>query len=430
MAQRAILEQLDTRRAFAHIVRLAGDIGVRVAGTDAEHAGAEYLADVFRAAGLEPTTEAFPVPVWRERRARLVAGGREVPAIGVCFSGRTTGHDGEIVPVGDPLRPDDLADIDLAGRIALVHARNVYVDYPDSPQSDLLLAHGAAGAIYVAGAEQAGGLPQAYYNFKRALHTPTPPAVIVAWDDAQWLAVSTGQATMEVEADITWSHSLNVVADLPGTDRAGEIVIISAHHDSTWTSPGAADNAAGCAVVAELARVFAAGPPPRRTLRFAQWGGHELGLFGSESWLHRHIDEAHRVVAVINFDTLGDPHGEDVASLLGSPSWAQLIAEAFASAGVSARTRVGGGGVDAVTFAALGRNAVNITRRGGARAQTPADTLEPLAPEGLLGGLRLSAALLAALAFDDAIDPDDAMPLDQLRRVQSLCARWGWGLAS
>jgi hypothetical protein len=334
-----------------------------------------------------------------------------------------------VVAVGDPLRDEDLSGVDLAGKIALIDTRNVYFDYPDYIQTDLLMARGVAGVIFAAGEGQQGGLPQAYYNFKRALHQPTPPSAIVSYEDAQWLATNPGPATLAVEGEVEWAESVNVLADLPGTDLSDQLVIVSAHHDSVWTSPGASDNAGGCAAVAELARVFAAGPQPRRTIRFAQWGGHEVGLFGSETWLHRHVDEASRIAAVINFDGQGVVDGADFASLLGSNAWQRLVAAALAETALPVEVNVGGGGVDSVNFAALGRNAVNFSRWGLVGNHTPLDNLDPIGPAGSVSGLRLSGAVLAAVAHHDDLDLADPTPPDQLRETQAWCARWGWGIA-
>src|SRR5688572_3979450 len=146
----------------------------------------------------------------------LRVGDRDIPAISPCFGGITgpAGITGEVVAVGDPLREDDLGDVDLTGKIALIDQRDVYFNYPDYIQTDLLLARGVVGVIFAAGERQQGGLPQAYYNFKRALHQPTPPSAIITYADAQWLAANPGVGTIKVEADVTWSESASVLADL------------------------------------------------------------------------------------------------------------------------------------------------------------------------------------------------------------------------
>jgi hypothetical protein len=325
----------------------------------------------------------------------------------------------------------DLAGLDLPGQLALIDGRDVQVDYPDYVQTDLLVSQRVAGVIFAAGPEQEGGLPQAYYNFKRALHQSTPPSVIVSRDDADWLVAHPGPARLRVEGEVRWSTSANVWAELPGSDLGHEVVIVSAHHDAVRGSPGASDNAGGCAIVAELARVFAAGPTPRRTIRFVHFGGHEVGLFGSESWLRAHLDDVERIAAVINFDGHGLVGGRDSASLLGGADWVALADAVLAATGVPLETRyeaAGGVGVDSVNFAALGRNAINFGNGGAPRAHTAADTLDPLGPSGLAGTLRMGEALVAAAANRDDRDLFSPPPAPQIRETQAYCARWGWGI--
>jgi carboxypeptidase Q len=82
----------------------------------------------------------------------------------------------------------------------------------------------------------------------------------------------------------------NVLAEIPGTDRAGEIVMAGAHIDSWHGGTGTTDNAAGVAVVMEAARILSAlGVKPRRTIRFALWAGEEQGLIGSRAYVRNHI---------------------------------------------------------------------------------------------------------------------------------------------
>ena len=86
----------------------------------------------------------------------------------------------------------------------------------------------------------------------------------------------------------------NVIAEIPGTDLADELVILGAHFDSWHSGSGATDNAAGSAVVMEAARVLRAyydqrGEGPRRTIRFALWTGEEQGLWGSREYINTHF---------------------------------------------------------------------------------------------------------------------------------------------
>jgi hypothetical protein len=82
----------------------------------------------------------------------------------------------------------------------------------------------------------------------------------------------------------------NVIAEIPGTDKADEIVMVGAHLDSWHGATGATDNAAGCASAIEAIRLLmASGLKPRRTIRIALWGGEEQGLLGSRAYVKEHF---------------------------------------------------------------------------------------------------------------------------------------------
>ena len=82
----------------------------------------------------------------------------------------------------------------------------------------------------------------------------------------------------------------NVLAEIPGTDKKDELVMLGGHFDSWHAGTGATDNAAGCAVAMEAVRILkAANLQPRRTVRIALWGGEEEGLLGSAAYVNEHF---------------------------------------------------------------------------------------------------------------------------------------------
>lgn len=82
----------------------------------------------------------------------------------------------------------------------------------------------------------------------------------------------------------------NVIAEIPGTDRAAEVVMLGGHLDSWHSATGATDNAIGCAVMMEAIRILqASGVKPRRTIRLALWSGEEQGLLGSQAYVKEHF---------------------------------------------------------------------------------------------------------------------------------------------
>src|SRR5260370_11393462 len=87
--------------------------------------------------------------------------------------------------------------------------------------------------------------------------------------------------------------SYNAVAEIPGSDRAGEIVMLGGHLDSWHAATGATDNAIGSAIMMEAARLIQAlGLQPRRTIRVALWSGEEEGLLCSLAYVKQHFGTA------------------------------------------------------------------------------------------------------------------------------------------
>lgn len=87
-------------------------------------------------------------------------------------------------------------------------------------------------------------------------------------------------------------NSFNIVAEIPGTDKADEIVMVGAHFDSWHSGTGATDNAAGSAVMMEALRILKTIElPMRRTVRIGLWTGEEQGLIGSREYVTAHFGD-------------------------------------------------------------------------------------------------------------------------------------------
>ena len=82
----------------------------------------------------------------------------------------------------------------------------------------------------------------------------------------------------------------NTIGEIAGTDKKDEVVMLGGHLDSWHVATGATDNAIGCAVMMEAARILKAlGVQPRRTIRVALWSGEEEGLLGSLAYVEQHF---------------------------------------------------------------------------------------------------------------------------------------------
>jgi carboxypeptidase Q len=100
----------------------------------------------------------------------------------------------------------------------------------------------------------------------------------------------------------------DTIAEIPGTDRKDEIVMLGAHLDSWHAGTGATDNGAGSIVMMEAVRILKAlDIKPRRTVRIGLWSGEEEGLLGSQGYVEHHFGSRPRV---------DDPNLKDMPTLL------------------------------------------------------------------------------------------------------------------
>lgn len=151
---------------------------------------------------------------------------------------------------------------------------------------------------------------------------PTIPMIAIRADQADRLAElldgSTG-VIGEFEIDNRFRAGgiplYNVIAEIPGSEKPDEVVIVCGHLDSWHQAQGCTDNGTGTTSTMEAARILlAVGARPKRTIRFCHWGGEEQGLLGSREYVRRHRTEMEKVSAVFNHDT-----GTNWAQSLGAP---------------------------------------------------------------------------------------------------------------
>jgi hypothetical protein len=164
----------------------------------------------------------------------------------------------------------------------------------DAQLNAFLVANGALVRVNDAGRDH--GQIRAFSN--RTYDTAkAPPTVVMRNEDYGRISRLLGDGrVVELEFDIvnrTYPEgrtSYNAIAEIPGTDRAGDVVMLGGHLDSWHAATGATDNGIGCAVMMEAARILTAiGVKPRRTIRVALWSGEEQGLLGSVAYVKEHF---------------------------------------------------------------------------------------------------------------------------------------------
>ena len=119
-------------------------------------------------------------------------------------------------------------------------------------------------------------------------------ASAVQWSRVARLVERKLEVEVEVDVKATFheedTNGYNVVAELAGGDRKGELVMVGAHLESWHPGTGATDNGAGSAVMMEAMRILKAiDAKPRRTIRIGLWGGEEQGLLGSRAYVSEHF---------------------------------------------------------------------------------------------------------------------------------------------
>ncbi|MDE2509242.1 MAG: M20/M25/M40 family metallo-hydrolase, partial [Planctomycetota bacterium] len=123
-----------------------------------------------------------------------------------------------------------------------------------------------------------------------------------------WRLLKRGPVEIEIEMKNNFSDGevevYNTVAELPGTEKPDEVVIIGGHLDSWDLGTGATDNGTGTMAVLEAARALkASGVQPKRTIRFVLFSGEEEGLHGSKQYVTAHEKELDKISAVLVHDT-------------------------------------------------------------------------------------------------------------------------------
>ncbi|MGZ5453094.1 MAG: M20/M25/M40 family metallo-hydrolase [Candidatus Aminicenantales bacterium] len=217
----------------------------------------------------------------------------------------------------------------------------------------------------------------------------------------------------------------NVLGEIPGSDLAGEVVMLGAHYDSWHEAAGASDTAAGCAVALEAARILKAiGVQPRRTIRVAFWGGEEQGLHGSREYVNAHFGnpEDPKIGAKPDYEKFSAYFNQDYGAgqfrglyLQGNERVRRLFAawmEPFRDFGMTALSIQSVGSTDHVSFDAAGLPGFQFIqdRIGGTAGHTNLDFYDTLRPEDLMK----NAVVEAFFAYQAAM-ADERIPRKPLK---------------
>lgn len=247
--------------------------------------------------------------------------------------------------------------------------------------------------------------PQGYLPKRITMRISLPLAVVsVRGDILAELDDKIVRATMPLRsAQASGSH---VLGQLTGTDiRLKDApLIVGAHFDgvgddvSSLRLPGASDNAAGVAVVLEMARVLGTAKlKPRRPIIFVAFDGEEINALGSQAYAQALKAEG-KTPIVINLDGAARFHDAVWAELSEN---AEALIQALDRAGewLEIPLTTGAVGSDNRRFAQVGFPTVGLAL-GGVGGHTPADTVDQVDPDAMRMAGRLILAAVWQLAFN------------------------------
>jgi carboxypeptidase Q len=313
----------------------------------------------------------------------------------------------------------------VAGRLTSAQA-NEQIDR-------FLVKNGAA--LRINDAARTGGQIRAFNNRTFDVAKAVPTFVLRNEDFGRISRLLADSRTVELEVEIVnrlypeGATAFNTVAEIAGSDKADEVVMLGAHLDSWHAATGATDNAIGCAVILEAVRILkAVGATPRRTVRVALWSGEEQGLLGSKAYVAAHFGsfekpkpEFEKFAGYVNVDSgTGRVRG---LTVFGPAEAAGVIREAVAPladlgvAGAIATSSRRAGGTDSTSFNAAGLPGIATTldpiEYQSTTWHTNLDTFERIVEDDVKKTATVVATTVYALAMRDQRLPrfsKDAMP--------------------
>lgn len=300
--------------AYKQTAYLSNNIGPRLSGSFQAERAVEYVAAEMKKLGLTVRLQKLMVPYWvrGEEKGELIefdgmASGTTQKVVLTALGGSiATGKDGliaEIVVVNNFEELEKLGRKNVEGKIVLFNNK---FDLEMQSSGFGGAAYGQAGQYRGGGAIAAAKLGavaalvrSAGGSQNRLAHTGAMrydekvtkiPAAAVSFEDAETIAYLAKMGKVRMKLLLTPqtlpdAPSYNVIADLKGSDKPDEIVIVSGHLDSWDLGTGALDDATGIAVSMQVPYILKQLKiRPKRTIRFVAYMNEENGLVGGTTY--------------------------------------------------------------------------------------------------------------------------------------------------
>lgn len=317
---RIMAEALKSSPLASNLEQLTDQIGGRIPGTSAMERAIDWGRRAFEAAGADSVhREEFKLPVsWGEGETRMNVVAPEsfsVRAISIAWAPPLPAHQRvPVVAVGKGTAEDFARAPDIASAVVLVSSdemhtwEDLFAEYLKAPGIIDRAVKGKALAI----AFQSTRPHDLLYRHTNSVtgELDRLPMVLVAREDAARMArlLASGQ---KLYADLAIRNRVggpistaNVIAEIKGSEKPEEFVILGAHLDSWELGTGALDNGCNAALVIDALRAIkSAAMRPRRSIRFILFSGEEEGLLGSWAYVRAHRAELDNSAGVVIFDS-------------------------------------------------------------------------------------------------------------------------------
>jgi carboxypeptidase Q len=298
---------------------LCDTVGGRPVGSPANARAVAWAAAKFKAAGADAVrTESFPVPfLWLPGTADLAIVAPENVPLRVVACPAAPSTKGAItakaVDAGEG-SDEDFARLGAKakGAIAVVRSKemktvdDLFGEYMRNGTVSAAAQKAGAVAVLLQSTRPRGLLYRHPVGLGREL-APLPAAMVSREHAARLLRLAeAGDVTVRLAVSNTTGpayESQNVVAEIRGSEKPEEVVLLGAHLDSWDLGTGANDNGVNVALLIDVLRgIKELGLKPKRTIRAVAFNAEELGMWGSAEYVRAHAKEMGDVAAVVIFD--------------------------------------------------------------------------------------------------------------------------------
>ncbi|SHO49229.1 M28 family metallopeptidase [Anaerocolumna xylanovorans] len=363
---------------------------IREAGTLEERRAAEEILEDVKKLGLTGRLEEFEFTAYEIAEECLVVTEpyeKEYRVTGYKRCGDTP-KDGVEAPFLYIENGDEISLSFAKGKIVMVNGPVKKEMYQN------LVRAQAAGFVTMSGIPIDAGedLEPAGYTLRGVEKTPIQGVNLHYKDAVELVERGASRVKLTLRQKKVTRVSRNIAARIEGSDKAEEMLTLSAHYDSVPQGPGAYDNMAGAAIIMELARYFTENRP-RRTMEFIWFGAEETGLCGSLAYVKEHEAELSGHRFNMNVDLAGQLIGGTVIGVAADAAVCQMLAFVVHEAGMGVSFINGIWGSDSNTFAWKGIPAMTLNRDGFGM-HTRYDTIDLISP----WSLKRSAFVLGCIA--------------------------------